>query len=750
MAFEAPDNTQSLLSALANIKGSGNFHSAGKLPFFLPGICLPDGEEIALPLSPSQAATVKNHCEAAPYGQGENTILDERVRSCWQMDASSLSWSTQWKKALQKVLKSIRKDLGIDEAIAADPYKLLLYEQGGHFKRHRDTEKLGAMFGSLIIALPSAHEGGTLTISHEGTDIAINFGTDGNWRDIQYAAFFADCEHEVLPVTSGNRLCLVYNLTLQSGSSSQLNAAISAQAATLIPHLRSLHQESGNQLFAILLDHQYTESNLSLRALKNHDNARGRALMMAAREAGFIPHLALVTLYQMGELDEDWQYGTSRYEDISDDATMGEIYEEGLSISTWRDADDQPVALPEFKIHTDQLISAEEIGSGKPLEKEAEGFTGNAGCTMEYWYRHAAIVLWPEEAHEAVLTRYDLPGCCQLLLEQSHQKSLTKKPPFLRLAHAAIKTVSKKIVSADNDFTRKNNAQLAFPLLDAILNARIDELDKACTEILLPPLLPLTDAERITTLIKRFGPDILKSLPETAEPQTQFNLLSALLSLPSPPEKIAAIIAQRTPDLLCQDDSIPHWQLQGHPSYLTFPKRLHISLGASFLITKKSTRKELSDVFSQNDSLDHLRTDLAEALSLKTHSLHFDHPDSLFPDVHQRTLATLQAKINTPLEPYPDWWRPVPEDSQQLNPELRAFMADRTAEEHRFKAVQAARTSLEFQINHHKLDIKFHTERKGSPHTLVCLKTDASYKRAVQRRKEDEILFKKLSKLTKS
>lgn len=27
-----------------------------------------------------------------------------------------------------------------------------------------------------------------------------------------YAAFYADCEHEVLPVTSGYRLTLVYNL----------------------------------------------------------------------------------------------------------------------------------------------------------------------------------------------------------------------------------------------------------------------------------------------------------------------------------------------------------------------------------------------------------------------------------------------------------------------------------------------------------------------------------------------------------
>ncbi len=31
---------------------------------------------------------------------------------------------------------------------------------------------------------------------------------------MSWAAFYADCEHEVKPISSGYRLCLVYNLTL--------------------------------------------------------------------------------------------------------------------------------------------------------------------------------------------------------------------------------------------------------------------------------------------------------------------------------------------------------------------------------------------------------------------------------------------------------------------------------------------------------------------------------------------------------
>ncbi len=62
----------------------------------------------------------------------------------------------------------IREDLGIAARISAQPYKLQLYGPGGHFKAHRDSEKLDAMFGTLIIALPSQHEGGQLHIRHGG------------------------------------------------------------------------------------------------------------------------------------------------------------------------------------------------------------------------------------------------------------------------------------------------------------------------------------------------------------------------------------------------------------------------------------------------------------------------------------------------------------------------------------------------------------------------------------------------------
>src|SRR5690606_23016941 len=87
---------------------------------------------------------------------------------------------------------------------------------------HRDGEKLDRMVATLVVSLPSAHEGGELVVRHEGAEEVIAFGGDSARFETRYAAFYADCEHEVRPLRSGHRLCLVYNLALAKPSRSRL------------------------------------------------------------------------------------------------------------------------------------------------------------------------------------------------------------------------------------------------------------------------------------------------------------------------------------------------------------------------------------------------------------------------------------------------------------------------------------------------------------------------------------------------
>jgi hypothetical protein len=91
--------------------------------------------------------------------------------------------------------------------VSAELYKLLVYEREGFFLPHRDTEKTGGMFG-IWWSLPSAHRGGELRIRHAGREVTVDTSA-AEFSELSYAAFYADCEHEALPVRAGNRICLV-------------------------------------------------------------------------------------------------------------------------------------------------------------------------------------------------------------------------------------------------------------------------------------------------------------------------------------------------------------------------------------------------------------------------------------------------------------------------------------------------------------------------------------------------------------
>ena len=97
----------------------------------------------------------------------------------------------------------------------------MVYEKGGHFLKHRDTEKDQKMFGTLVIQPPSSHTGGELVIyENDGISHRIcDFGqiAKKNASTFQFAAHYADLEHELRDIKSGYRLALVYSLCWING-----------------------------------------------------------------------------------------------------------------------------------------------------------------------------------------------------------------------------------------------------------------------------------------------------------------------------------------------------------------------------------------------------------------------------------------------------------------------------------------------------------------------------------------------------
>jgi predicted 2-oxoglutarate/Fe(II)-dependent dioxygenase YbiX len=419
---------QQLLKILEKIDRPGTFCTSGPLPPTLPGLEVVGVGPVALPLAKRQATALKRLARQAPYGKGTRTLVDTGVRRVWEIDADQILLANpQWRDVLKQAVGAAQTELGLEnQKLQAHLYKLLLYEPGSFFLAHRDGEKRDRMVATLVIALPAAHEGGQLVVRHEGREEVIDFAPKSPFQ-AQFAAFYADCEHEIRPVTSGFRLALVYNLTL--AKSKRTIAAPScgehiAAAARLLrqwssrrPAAADSTTDSSPSKLAVLLDHQYTQAGLTYHALKGIDRARAEVIFAAAREAGCDASLALVTYWESGSAEPSGDYGYGygyrrrrRYGRDDDDFdnevgqhVMGEVFDSSLTAEHFSDAEGNLQAFGQIPLDDDEIVSKQPLKDRKPDEEDFEGYTGNAGMTLDRWYHRAAVLLWPTGSRFDVL-----------------------------------------------------------------------------------------------------------------------------------------------------------------------------------------------------------------------------------------------------------------------------------------------------------------------------------------------------------
>ena len=128
-----------IVAALKKVKRPGFYTTGGIWPMPLPSLsvsCIQDGF-LGLPLSDAQAKVVVDSCSLAPFGRGEETIVDINVRRTWQLSPTEFSINNvEWQKQLQELLDRVKADLGCDPnmTVTCELYKLLFYEPGGFFK----------------------------------------------------------------------------------------------------------------------------------------------------------------------------------------------------------------------------------------------------------------------------------------------------------------------------------------------------------------------------------------------------------------------------------------------------------------------------------------------------------------------------------------------------------------------------------------------------------------------------------------
>jgi hypothetical protein len=106
--------------------------------------------------------------------------------------------------------------------------------------------------------------------------------------------------------------------------------------------------------------------------------------------------------------------------------------------------------------------------------------------------------------------------------------------------------------------------------------------------------------------------------------------------------------------------------------------------------------------------------------------------------LHAAVIAHLERRIAEPLAPPSNWARDnMLRCKCKHCADLGLFLSDPNREIWALKAVANDRTHVEAEVNRTHADLTMRTERRGSPHTLVCVKNQASYERRDAQRKQD-------------
>ncbi len=410
------------------IENPGTFSTSGELDVSLPGMFIKGVGEISLPLPEEQARKIIAACEQAPFGRSEETVYDTSVRKVWQMGPEKVEIrNPAWNKVLAKECTHIAEKLGLhDSRVKFDLYKLLVYEKGSFFTPHRDTEKIPNMFATMVINLPSAHEGGELIVSHGGETCEYSFGGEFKFQP-EYATFYADCCHEVKPVSEGYRFSLVYNLAIEDR---QRQPCLSEQEnimAKVDQYIGAWAKKSGdNPFFTYLLDHSYSEKNLLLSNLKNSDYSKASILLKAAEKNNCRGFLCLVTYAEESYGECCSNYGGYDDADESDyeeyEVTSQEFYAHQL-----RTLSGETIPVESLALEEDQILAEIPLLDGPGRTVSISEATGNEGATKELWYHRGAIILWPESRDLEVATKTDIGYGMHYLKRFMHSKDLEEK-----------------------------------------------------------------------------------------------------------------------------------------------------------------------------------------------------------------------------------------------------------------------------------------------------------------------------------
>ncbi|KAI0446806.1 hypothetical protein F4803DRAFT_546953 [Xylaria telfairii] len=365
-----------------------------------PEIVIDGIGKISLPLSNEQAQQIISKAHRTPSSNvSSEEIVDTVVQqNAWELGPQSFTITAQpeWDGLLKEFLAVISRTLGVSNRILrADLHKLSIWEKGDVFKAYADTETILHLFGTLMISLPSYHQGGDVIVRY--LDEEATFSTYEH--DMAGVFWCSDASHEVLPIEFGYRWVLTYNLVTTVSLERPLESPELGNELLrdVIESWARVNNSGDPKPLYYTLDHKYTEASLSPANLKPRDQACLEQLQLqllhTCHDLDFHIFLATLELEEIREIDDEPSNQYPSLYDIEDDPeTIGFCINSTLRVKCLYDLNGDQV-LSSIEIDKDGIVHGDPFGEYPDPDDNMDDEE-----VTYYYYRSSALVIVPPKA----------------------------------------------------------------------------------------------------------------------------------------------------------------------------------------------------------------------------------------------------------------------------------------------------------------------------------------------------------------
>jgi len=252
------------------------------------------------------------------------------------------------------------------------------------------------MFATLVIQLPSNYTGGQLVVHHDGAKVTNDFSGQENQFTYFYSAFYCDCDHEILPLITGVRACLIYNLCL-TGKSKIPNApklsAHRAEFEALLDNWKTavVHEDADDKAPAkiiYVLAHQYSNDSLDWENLKGSDKAL--TLFLRAFPEQVKLFLGILDIKVVTPTDCGSDIDSSDDEYVDRDIHLQSLLPlPGILEEPTRG---KPEKIGMLSCYKPEVVPYRRWRNLKPFSKKTN-HTGNEGTTVTKQFRHSGLAI---------------------------------------------------------------------------------------------------------------------------------------------------------------------------------------------------------------------------------------------------------------------------------------------------------------------------------------------------------------------